>query len=601
MTVGDLLYAFGFEVDKASEKKVENSINGIKSKATKLLGAIGIGFSLMKLNAIAEEFGGINDRLRATTKEMGDQKEIQDQVLATANKMKGSYGDVAETMSNLIAQDRKFFDTTDKALELVELTGKAWKAAGKNESEIANLNSILNSSFALGTINAMNFQMLMKKSPETIGYMEKALGKSKDELLSMAKAGKLSADTLYTAFTGNADEINAAFGDMRFRVSDAFKYIRNRWGKFVADLDDTLKITHNISKAMMKGFDIIMRGLKKVQGWLEKVSKAVGGVDNMFKLMSISAGALLFAMNTTKILAFLGLVKNLLLAINLQMLATTAIIIALALIVDDFINFMQSNDSVIGDLFEKAGWDADAFREKASAVWKSIKEALPVILGGLGKVAAGILISISIIKKLETVIKTLGTVIGVVTKAVRLLSLAFAANPIGFVITVVMLLVAAFMYLWEKSEGFRNFVLNAWEKIKTAFGSVVDFFKNAIDSIIAFFQPLLDIIDKVVGFIGGGLQKFSEKVGNIAGKVSNFFSGGGGGEDMASLARAGTPSSGTAGTLRTSTSNRTITQNVSIANTFNGDKAGQRKSAGAMNSAADDTTAALGRGLAYAR
>jgi hypothetical protein len=40
-------------------------------------------------------------------------------------------------------------------------------------------------------------------------------------------------------------------------------------------------------------------------------------------------------------------------------------------------------------------------------------------------------------------------------------------------------------------------------------------------------------------------------------------------------------------------------QNVNYQNTFNGARAGQQKSAGAMGDAAKDTTAELARGLAY--
>jgi hypothetical protein len=47
--------------------------------------------------------------------------------------------------------------------------------------------------------------------------------------------------------------------------------------------------------------------------------------------------------------------------------------------------------------------------------------------------------------------------------------------------------------------------------------------------------------------------------------------------------------------------NISIVQNVDISNQFNGDRAGQKKSAEAMDRAADDATDILSRALAYAR
>jgi hypothetical protein len=49
------------------------------------------------------------------------------------------------------------------------------------------------------------------------------------------------------------------------------------------------------------------------------------------------------------------------------------------------------------------------------------------------------------------------------------------------------------------------------------------------------------------------------------------------------------------------TNNRSVSQNVNINNTFNGDRAIQQNTSSAMDSAAQDVTSELARGLAYAR
>lgn len=64
------------------------------------------------------------------------------------------------------------------------------------------------------------------------------------------------------------------------------------------------------------------------------------------------------------------------------------------------------------------------------------------------------------------------------TLAQRGLNMAMRANPIGVIITIVMLLVAAIIYLWRNNEGFRNFVIGAWEKIKNAFAAVSNWVKR---------------------------------------------------------------------------------------------------------------------------
>lgn len=74
----------------------------------------------------------------------------------------------------------------------------------------------------------------------------------------------------------------------------------------------------------------------------------------------------------------------------------------------------------------------------------------------------------------------------IVQKAVAaaqwLLNAAMSANPIGLVVAAVAGLVAAFVVLWNKSDAFREFWINLWEKVKEITGVVVtaikDFFTN---------------------------------------------------------------------------------------------------------------------------
>lgn len=58
---------------------------------------------------------------------------------------------------------------------------------------------------------------------------------------------------------------------------------------------------------------------------------------------------------------------------NLKIMAIVAVIVVLALIVEDFINFLQGNDSVIGTLFDRLGIGADNARNAIFEVFGKIK------------------------------------------------------------------------------------------------------------------------------------------------------------------------------------------------------------------------------------
>jgi hypothetical protein len=96
---------------------------------------------------------------------------------------------------------------------------------------------------------------------------------------------------------------------------------------------------------------------------------------------------------------------------------------------------------------------------------------------------------------------------GALTAAQWALNAALTANPIGLVIAAVAALVAAIVLLWNKNEGFRNFVTSAWNVIKNAITSSVGVIKGAIESVIGVFQRLWDKIQNVAGAISNVLGK----------------------------------------------------------------------------------------------
>ena len=67
----------------------------------------------------------------------------------------------------------------------------------------------------------------------------------------------------------------------------------------------------------------------------------------------------------------------------------------------------------------------------------------------------------------------IASAIGVVKGALSSLWAVLMANPIVLIIAAIAALVAAFVYLWNHSEAFRNFWINLWENIKTAVTTVV--------------------------------------------------------------------------------------------------------------------------------
>ena len=376
-TLREIGFKLGYDVDKASEKKAEDSIKSLKDTATKLLGAIGIGFSLVKINGLIEEFGAVNNGIRSIVDSTEEAAEAQQTVLKAANDCRMSYADMATTVSNLSKATGDIFNVDDAANYAAAVT-KVMKTAGRSDSAITGVIEGMNKSFQKGVMDTETLNKMLEDAPETADVLAKHLGVAKSQLLDMASKGTIKVNDLKDAFLNSAEEIDAAYANVNLTVTDAIKNIRNTWGLWLADMDKTFGVTNSIARAMVKLSDTAMTFAQRIKTRLEWLGDKLGGTDKLLKLIAITAGAVFLALNAGKIVSFLKDVRSLLTAHNAKILAIIAAIVLLALLVEDFFAFMKGENSLIGEILERNGVDVEAFRQACKDLWEQVKDIIDV-------------------------------------------------------------------------------------------------------------------------------------------------------------------------------------------------------------------------------
>jgi len=105
-----------------------------------------------------------------------------------------------------------------------------------------------------------------------------------------------------------------------------------------------------------------------------------------------------------------------------------------------------------------------------------------------------------------------------------LLNAAFLASPIGWIVLGIGLIVGAFILLWKKSEGFRNFFINMWERIKTSASAFINWIKPVFQAIGKFFITLWNGIKNVFIAVWNGIKSaVTTIVGGLVTAVKWYF------------------------------------------------------------------------------
>lgn len=117
-----------------------------------------------------------------------------------------------------------------------------------------------------------------------------------------------------------------------------------------------------------------------------------------------------------------------------------------------------------------------------------------------------------------------------------ILNAVMAANPIGLVIAAIAALVAAFVYLWNNSEEFRQFWIGLWDSIQETVGDAIDWIKDGWNAFVEFIKGVWDSIQETVGDIidvvaklwkklTDGAKNAWEGIKGVFGKIADWFGG----------------------------------------------------------------------------
>lgn len=124
---------------------------------------------------------------------------------------------------------------------------------------------------------------------------------------------------------------------------------------------------------------------------------------------------------------------------------------------------------------------------------------------------------------LATALAIQGLIKGV-TMAFQFLNTTLLANPIVLIIAAIAGLVLAFKYLWDNCEEFRQFWIDLWDGIKSAFSAVVDWLGSAAESIADFFVSAWNKIKEIWSGVGSFFSSVWSGIKNAFSSVGSFFS-----------------------------------------------------------------------------
>jgi hypothetical protein len=158
------------------------------------------------------------------------------------------------------------------------------------------------------------------------------------------------------------------------------------------------------------------------------------------------------------------------------------------------------------------------------------------LFSGLAQVLLPVLVSVGNFltahPDLAAWIAGIGVALVAVSKAIAAVNVVLAVfdvladlNPVGLAILLIGLLIVAFVVLWTKCKGFRDFWKGLWTGLKEMVTTGVNGIKTAWNNLVNAWNTTKKTIGSLVNQVGGFFSGLSRTVGNVVHGITGFFSG----------------------------------------------------------------------------
>lgn len=516
--------------EAASIRAEIKSIVAQMNKGLQFAGAVtGIGLAANAVKDVAvaaaqtaDQLTSIRSRINLINDGSQTTAEIMDKIYGAANRSRGSYIDMADSVAKLNMLAKDAFSSNDEAIYFVEQLNKQFKISGAGIQEASAAMYQLTQAMASGKLQGDEFRSIMENAPLLAQSIAKEMGMSVGQLKEMSSQGLITADIIKSALFNAAEETDARFGEIPMTFAEVGQSVQNQLIQAFQPVLEQLSTLPQSGEfqAFIEGVGIAIRGLAvAAQGSIGLISAAFAGLRIAISTISqtVRSFGSLFISTMPKISA-----------------AVLAVVVAFA----SYRAAIALCSAQTAALTVKVV--AYRVAELASAAATKIHAAAMVVLraamAGTATVSAALTALMVGLRGAYIAVRS-GALAAAVAQ--RVLNAVMKANPVGLLVSVVLTLVTVFATAAAASNGFGATLSSVFSTIvHTAVWGV----NKIIDALNWLIAKLNSVGDKVAKFFGGTFtaiaqvdtisadtaQSIVNTAGDMASQIASGLSGGGG-------------------------------------------------------------------------
>ena len=211
---------------KQAEKEGEGVVNvwgRVKGAIVSALAAI----SVQKIIDLADGMTTTRARLDLMNDGLQTTAELQDMIMASANRSRAAYQTTADSISKMGIMAKDAFGSNAELIQFTELINKQFTIAGTSAAEIDAAMLQLTQAMSSGVLRGEELNSVFEQAPTIIQTIADYLGVPIGQIRSMAAEGQITSTIVKNAMLASADEINAKFEQMPMTFAQVWTIAKN--------------------------------------------------------------------------------------------------------------------------------------------------------------------------------------------------------------------------------------------------------------------------------------------------------------------------------------------------------------------------------------
>lgn len=296
-----------------NQNKVTQATNATVAATHNWMGALrsiitmlGGGMLVKTFIETSDTMSQITAKFNLITESAEQAAQLQNNIFAAAQRSRGSYEDMANTVTKLRMNAGQAFSNNGEALKFAENLNKMFKLAGASQAEMSSASLQLTQALGSGALRGEEFRAVFEAAPGVIQAIAEEMQVDIGAMKDLAAQGAITADIVKNAMLNATDDIERDFNSLPMTFADIIRSGKNNiqmalqesfgeWSEYLnsAEAQATIQdVTQAIIILARIGGDAMMalgRGIAFVRDNFDYFVPILVGVASVFVMLKMQA------------------------------------------------------------------------------------------------------------------------------------------------------------------------------------------------------------------------------------------------------------------------------------------------------------------------